>query len=143
MKVLVICQYYWPEPFITSDICEGLVARGHEITLITGLPNYGMPNGEIPSEYANEAYSETIRNGVRVIRLPLAPRKSGSINRIKNYLTFWRNANDFIQPFDEDHDVVLGLQFSPVMQVDSGIVYAKKHEKKCFCIATIFGLSVC
>src|SRR5699024_7257159 len=30
-KILVICQYYKPEPFRISDICEEMVRRGHEV----------------------------------------------------------------------------------------------------------------
>ena len=28
MKILVVCQHYWPEPFNTSDVCEELVKGG-------------------------------------------------------------------------------------------------------------------
>ena len=48
MKILVVCQHYWPEPFNTSDVCEKLVKRGHSVSVITGLPNTGMPNSDIP-----------------------------------------------------------------------------------------------
>ena len=40
MKILVVCQYYYPEPFRISDICETLVEKGHDVTVFTGLPNY-------------------------------------------------------------------------------------------------------
>lgn len=40
MNILVICQYYYPEPFRISDICEAMAKRGHEVTVLTGLPNY-------------------------------------------------------------------------------------------------------
>ena len=39
-KILVICQYYKPEPFRISDICEEMVQRGHEVQVVTGYPNY-------------------------------------------------------------------------------------------------------
>ena len=39
-KILVICQYYKPEPFRISDICEEMVRRGHEVQVVTGYPNY-------------------------------------------------------------------------------------------------------
>ena len=38
-KILVICQYYKPEPFRISDICEEMVRRGHEVHVVTGYPN--------------------------------------------------------------------------------------------------------
>ena len=40
MKILVISQYYKPEPFRISDICRELVQRGHDVTVVTGVPNY-------------------------------------------------------------------------------------------------------
>ena len=54
MKILVVCQHYWPEPFNTSDVCEELVKRGHNVSVITGLPNTGMPNSDIPEEYKDD-----------------------------------------------------------------------------------------
>lgn len=130
MRILVVCQHYWPEPFNTSDVCECLAARGHEVTFLTALPNTGMPGGEVPAEYRDEACRNSCRNGVRVIRVPLAPRRTGAINRIKNYLSFWANANKAAAALPDDYDVVLGYQLSPVMQVDPGLVYARKHKKK-------------
>jgi hypothetical protein len=49
MKLLVICQYYYPEPFRITDICESLVGKGHDVTVLTGLPNY--PEGIVVKEY--------------------------------------------------------------------------------------------
>lgn len=48
-KILVICQYYKPEPFRISDICEEMVRRGHEVHVVTGYPNY--PEGIIYEGY--------------------------------------------------------------------------------------------
>lgn len=48
-KILVICQYYKPEPFRISDICEELVHRGHEVHVVTGYPNY--PEGVLYEGY--------------------------------------------------------------------------------------------
>ena len=48
-KILVICQYYKPEPFRISDICEEMVQRGHEVQVVTGYPNY--PEGILYDGY--------------------------------------------------------------------------------------------
>lgn len=53
MKILVVCQYYAPEPFLLPDICEALAERGHSVTVVTGTPNY--PEGEIYPGYENGA----------------------------------------------------------------------------------------
>lgn len=51
-KILVICQYYKPEPFRISDICEELVCRGHEVHVVTGYPNY--PEGVLYEGYGRQ-----------------------------------------------------------------------------------------
>ena len=48
-SILVICQYYYPEPFRISDICEELVRRGYEVQVVTGYPNY--PEGTLYPGY--------------------------------------------------------------------------------------------
>ena len=130
MRILVVCQHYWPEPFNTSDVCEELVRRGHQVTVLTGLPNTGMPSSDIPEDYKNGNNRIQSRNGVTILRAELSPRKTGAVNRVKNYISFWRNANKMARNIDDEFDVVLGYQFSPVMQVDPGLMYAKKHHKK-------------
>ena len=63
MKILVVCQYYYPEPFRITDICEELVRMGHEVTVLTGLPNY--PMGVIPDEYKHHKKRNENINGVK------------------------------------------------------------------------------
>lgn len=56
MKILFVCQHYKPEPFRLSDICEDLVQRGHEVAVLTGIPNY--PEGEIYADYRKRKKKE-------------------------------------------------------------------------------------
>ena len=86
MKILVVCQYYYPEPFRINDICEELVNRGHKVTVVTGEPNY--PDGEIYSGYENHKHSDEVLNGVTVHRCPIIPRKTGTANRLLNYYSY-------------------------------------------------------
>lgn len=127
MRILVVCQHYWPEPFNVTDVCEGLAARGHDVTVLTGLPNTGLPGNEVPEGYRRHSVSKEARNGVRVLRVPLHPRRSGARDRVLNYLSFWRNGNRAARRIEDKFDVVLGYQFSPVMQVDPGLAYAHRH----------------
>ena len=126
MKILVVCQHYWPEPFNTADVCEELVRRGHQVTVLTGLPNTGLKDGDVPAEYRNGQNRRQQRNGVTILRVWLHPRKTGAKNRVLNYLSFWFAGNKLARRLKEDFDVVIGYQFSPVMQVDPGLVYARK-----------------
>ena len=49
MKILVLTQYFWPESFRINDVVEGLSARGHEVTVYAGMPNY--PGGRYFAGY--------------------------------------------------------------------------------------------
>ena len=82
LKLLVVCQYYYPEPFRIHDICETLVKKGHEVTVLTGVPNY--PEGVVPEEYRHGKKRDEIINGVRVIRNKQIARGSGAVSTVSN-----------------------------------------------------------
>ncbi len=129
MKILVICQYYYPEPFRLPDICQALAAMGHSVTVVTGTPNY--PEGEIyPGYEKGKRAFETIE-GVRVFRCPIVPRKTGAIYRFLNYYSFVFSADRFLRKCREDFDVVFVNQLSPVMMAQPALNWARRHGKKC------------
>lgn len=128
MKILVVCQYYYPEPFRISDSCEELVARGHDVTVMTGVPNY--PMGEIYSGYENRQKQDEVINGVKVHRCFTLPRKTGVLHRMLNYYSYPFSSSKYINKLDNNFDVVFIYQLSPVMMAKAGIKYAKKHNKK-------------
>jgi len=129
MKILVLCQYYYPEPFRLPDICRELVRRGHSVTVVTGTPNY--PEGEIYPGYEKGARADEVLDGVRVHRCPLVPRKTGILYRLLNYYSFALSSWRYLRAEKEDFDVVLVNQLSPVMMAQAGLHWAKKHGKKC------------
>lgn len=49
MRILLITQYFYPENFKSNDIAFELAKRGHEITVLCGLPNY--PEGKYYKGY--------------------------------------------------------------------------------------------
>ncbi len=127
MKILVISQYYFPEPFRISDICEELVRLGNDVTVVTGTPNY--PMGEIYPGYEKNARQEEIINGVKVHRCAIHPRKSGVVHRLWNYYSYPYASSKYIELLDDSFDVVFINQLSPVMLAKAGIKYSKKHKK--------------
>lgn len=129
MKILVICQYYYPEPFRISDICEALVECGHEVMVVTGTPNY--PEGNIYAGYEGTDHRDEIRNGVRIHRCPIHPRKKGAVHRLWNYYSYVFSSKSYLSRMDEEFDVVLVYQLSPVMMAEGAIHWARKHDKKC------------
>lgn len=130
MKILVICQYYYPEPFRISDICEEMVARGHEVTVVTGLPNY--PEGQIYEGYKNRQHFDEVINGVIVHRCPIIPRKNGAIYRFLNYYSYQIKADSYIKTIsasaDRKFDVVFVNQLSPIMMTKPAIIYKRLNR---------------
>ena len=86
MRLLVVSQYFWPENFRINDLVAELVRRGHQVTVLTGLPNY--PDGKIfPSFLADPSHFYHYE-GAEVIRVGLLPRGKGGVRLILNYLSF-------------------------------------------------------
>lgn len=128
MKILVICQYYYPEPFRITDICEELVKQGNSVTVVTGIPNY--PMGEIYNGYKDKSKRDEVINGVHVHRCLTIPRKHGPVFRLLNYFSFPLSSNIYIKKLKGDYDAILVNQLSPVMMAKAGITYKKKYNKK-------------
>lgn len=128
MKILVVCQHYYPESFRITDICEELVKRGHSVVVITELPNYNLP--DILPEYRHRQNSDEVINGVHIHRCRTIARKSGVVRRILNYYCFALSSKRYAKNLKEEFDVVFVNQLSPVMMAWAGIAYKKKHHKK-------------
>ncbi len=128
MRILVVSQYYYPEPLRINEICEELASRGHEVTVVTCNPNY--PDGEIYKGYVNRDQEETI-NGVRVVRAKARPRKSGFVNLSLNYLSAYFALKRRVASLAEKFDVVYTYQLSPITSSGPAVRYAKKHKIPC------------
>lgn len=131
-KILVICQYYKPEPFRISDICEEMVWRGHEVHVVTGYPNY--PEGVLYEGYGKGKHIDEVINGVQVHRCFTIPREQGAIKRFMNYYSYVASSvkyvlSDKCKPTDgTKFDVVFCNQLSPVMMAHAAIAYKKKYK---------------
>lgn len=127
MNILVITQYYYPEPFRINEICEELVKRKNKVTVITGIPNY--PDGDVYKGYKNKNCKELI-NDVTVFRCAMKPRHKGSINLARNYISFVKTVNNFINKNTidfKDFNVIYVYQLSPVTSVLPAIKIKKKY----------------
>jgi hypothetical protein len=40
MKILIVTQYFWSESFRINNLALSLQERSHEVTVLTGMPNY-------------------------------------------------------------------------------------------------------
>ncbi|RJP71762.1 MAG: glycosyltransferase WbuB [Comamonadaceae bacterium] len=86
MKILVVSQYFWPENFRINDLVKEWVTRGHEVTVLTGKPNY--PDGQVFPEFARAPERFSDYEGARVHRVPMLARSQGAMRLMLNYLSF-------------------------------------------------------
>lgn len=128
MKILVICQHYWPEPYPLTDILEGLVQRGHKVHLITDVPNY--PMGITYPEYRHHKNRKQEHNGVQITRTFTIARRHNAVFRLLNYYSYAVSSTFKALLLKEDYDVIFTNQTSPVMMSTAAAAYAKKHHKK-------------
>ncbi len=86
MRILVISQYFWPENFRINDLVKEWVRRGHEVTVLTGIPNY--PAGKVLEAYRRQPNAFAEYEGAEVFRVPMLPRGNGGLRLMLNYLSF-------------------------------------------------------
>lgn len=87
MKILIVSQYFWPENFKINDLSLGLKDKGHDITVITGQPNY--PEGKFFKGYFFSKPTFENWNGIEIYRIPTISRGSGSsVRLVLNYFSF-------------------------------------------------------
>lgn len=127
MKILIISQYFYPENFRINDLALELKNRGHKITVLTGLPNY--PKGEYFDGYDDKKYCDEIWNDIPIYRCKLRPRKTGSINLIRNYVSFVVEANKKLKELEnQDFDLIYVFEVSPITVALPAIKFKKKKK---------------
>lgn len=125
MKILVITQYFWPEEFRINDICKGLKEAGHEVEILTGLPNY--PNGKIFEGFSYFRRGPKEYENMRVRRVGMIPRgKNNSIMLALNYISFMISASIRIIPLlFKKYDRIFVFQVSPLTTAVPAIILSK------------------
>lgn len=129
MKILLVTQYFYPENFKSNDIAIELTKKGHEVTVLTGLPNY--PEGKIHNNYGFFKNTRENFQGVDVIRTWLVPRgKGGGVRLFLNYFSwaFFASLRAFSLSFQKKFDVILVHEPSPITQGFPAIVIAKMQR---------------
>lgn len=131
MKILVVTQCFYPDIYAINEVVTTLVRHGHEVTVLTGLPDY--TTSEIPEEYKHGKNRRQNYNGVDVHRVSIIPRRHGPIWRSLNYISFvingcmaarFRKWNEF--------DVIYVWGVSPVTMIFPAASLKKRYKKKIF-----------
>ena len=130
MKILTVCQHYWPDNWLINEINEELVKRGHEVTVLCGLPDYST--SKIPDEYKHGKNRKQMHNGIKIYRVPTIARRKGFVFRVLNYLSFFVNGSIFAYTHDLDFDVIYLYQLAPVLMANPAMIYKKRKKKGLF-----------
>ncbi|PHR88215.1 MAG: glycosyltransferase WbuB [Moritella sp.] len=128
MNILVVSQYFWPENFRINDLCLALKERGHDVTILTGKPNY--PTGTLFEDYIKDPELFDFFHEMPIFRAPIYTRKKGSVNLLLNYMSFLISGSLY-GPFklrNKEFDVIFVCQLSPVTAAIPAI--SLKYVKK-------------
>lgn len=103
MRILLIGINYAPDLIgvakYNTELCESLVAAGHEVRVITAPPYY--PDWKIPAAFRNSYFRPRNLGGVRVTRAPIyVPERPSGSKRLLHHASFaltsampvWREA---------------------------------------------------
>ncbi len=115
--MLVLSQYFWPENFRVNDLTAELVARGHEVTVLTGWPNY--PDGQVFPEFRATPSRFAQYAGATVLRIPVLARGQGKLRLVLNYLSFVVSGL-LLAPWKlrgRNFDAIFVFQTSPITSV--------------------------
>lgn len=70
MRILIYSYNYYPEPIgiapLMTELAEGLVKRGHQVRVVTAMPNY--PERQIYEAYRGKMFVQEEKNGVQIQR---------------------------------------------------------------------------
>jgi glycosyltransferase involved in cell wall biosynthesis len=114
LRILAVSQYFWPENFRINDLVNEWVQRGHQVTVLTGIPNY--PVGKVFEAYQKQPSAFTEYEGAEVVRVPMLPRGTGGLRLMLNYMSFVLGACIFgpWQLRGKSVDVIFVFEPSPV-----------------------------
>ena len=136
--ILLVTTNYWPEPtgiaVYTTDLAETLQGKGHQISVLTGLPHY--PWWKIPPEFAHFGEGLWTHSGVSIIRANhVVPPKMNIVLRIRFETSLWWNLRRVSKDFSgKNFDLVVAC----IPTVAAGIM-GKSIAKK---LGVPFGLIV-
>lgn len=126
MKILFVSQYFYPENFRGNDIVFDLANRGHDITVLTGIPNY--PKGKFFRNYGFFKNNDECIDRVKIYRSKLVPRGSNSISLALNYFSFPFFSFFKLKKIKDNFDIIIVQQLSPLLMVLPAL-WVKKKQK--------------
>lgn len=113
MRLLIVSQYFPPEPFRVGDLAAGLRDLGNEVEVLTAFPAY--PLDHLYQGYRLRIYQRDRYEGIPVLRVPFYPGYgAGGLKRALNSLSFALSGSLIGAALVRPPDAILVYQVSPV-----------------------------
>jgi len=127
MRVLFLSHFFWPETGAASKritgLAEQIAVQGHEVGVVTGMPNY--PTGQVEVSYANKLWLYENYKNIKVYRSWIyASAKKGSLRRLLNYFSFVLSSLIHLPRLLGKYDVVV-TSSPPLFLGISGVIYSR------------------
>ncbi len=126
MRILIICQHFYPEQFRINDIALDLLKKGNSVTVLTGLPNY--PSGVIQKDYRFFRKRKETYNGIKIIRCGIVGRGNSTLKMGLNYVSFLITSCMKALFLNQEFDIVYCFQLSPISMAHAGIIVKKRQK---------------
>ncbi len=126
MRILIVTQYFWPENFKINDLALGLKEKGHEVTVLTAIPNY--PKGKFYENYSFWKNNDEEWNGIKIYRSKILSRRTGGLKLMVNYMSFMFFCSIKVFSIKEKFDKIFVYQPSPITVGFPAIVASKKMK---------------
>ena len=123
-RILVFSQYFFPENFRINQLCQELVRRGNDVTVLTAYPQY--PINRIYDGYGFDIPYEKEWNGVHIERVKVHARGKTLFGMVRNCAEYVFAANRWVDKCTERYDAVYVCQLSPVTVGLPAATYKKK-----------------
>jgi colanic acid biosynthesis glycosyl transferase WcaI len=126
MRLLFLTHYFPPEVGAAqtriSDLAQALARRGHDVTVLTGMPNY--PDGVIPPPYRGRLFADERLDGVRVVRAPVYPAPNRGVGRRLLNHTSFSVSSMVVSPRAGRADAVI-VETPPLFVAAAGVAIAR------------------
>ncbi len=130
MKILIVTQYFYPETFRVNTLCEELVKRGHDVTVMTAYPQY--PQGKIYDGYGFDKPYDKDLFGAKIERVKTRPRGKTPLGLLLNCYTFVRSGEKWVKKCKEKYDAIYVFEVSPVTVGLPAVAYKEKFGTPIF-----------
>ncbi|MDD4554673.1 MAG: glycosyltransferase family 4 protein [Bacteroidales bacterium] len=129
MKILVVCDHFYPEEFLINDLVQEWVQMGHEVHALTQNPAY--PFGVVYKGYRNRIFQTTHWGALKIYRVYTVQKfHQRVLRKILNYLSFPILGSYRAITIGRKYDRIFVYQVGPLTQAIPALVAHKLYCKR-------------